>query len=99
MKVKHTVLFNFKEDAGEAQVQDALDTLNRLPKIISEIQEWEIAEDQGRRKSSFRFALLATFADMDAMERYLIHPEHESAVAKAAPLLNQVAEHDYVIQA
>lgn len=97
MAVKHTVLFNFKEDTGEPQIRDAVDALNRLPEIISEIQDWEIAEDQGKRKGSFRFALLATFADMNAVERYLVHPEHERAVAKAALLLEQVAEHDYVI--
>lgn len=96
MAVKHTVLFGFKKTADEAQIQEAITALNRLPGLISEIQDWEIAEDLGKRESSLRFALLATFADMAAMERYLKHPEHERAVAQAAPLLEQVAEHDYV---
>ncbi len=95
MAVKHTVLFNFKDGTDEAVIQGAVAALNRLPNVIAEIQDWEIAEDLGLRESSFRFALLATFADMDAMERYLRHPEHESAVAQAAPHLSQVAEHDY----
>lgn len=97
MAVKHTVLFSFKEGTDEAVVREAIASLNRLPSVISEVQNWEIAEDLGKREGSFRFALLATFADMDAMERYLKHPEHEGAVAQAAPNLSQVAEHDYVV--
>ena len=96
MAVKHTVLFNFKEGTDETVVQEAVVGLSRLPEMIPEVQTWEIAEDLGKRESSLRFALLATFADMDAPERYLKHPEHEGAVARAAPYLSQVAEHDYV---
>ena len=96
MAVKHTVLFSFREGTDEAVVQEAIASLNRLPQLISEVQNWEIAEDMGKRESSLRFALLATFADMDALERYLKHPEHEGAVTRAAPYLSQVAEHDYV---
>lgn len=97
MAVKHTVLFSFKEGTNEALVQEAITNLNRLPSIIPEVQKWEIAEDLGKREGSFRFALLATFADMDAMERYLKHPEHEGAVARAVAHLSQVAEHDYIV--
>ena len=97
MSVQHTVLFAFKADADEAKVQDAIASLNRLPGLIEEIETWALAEDEGKREDSFRFALLATFADMAAMERYLVHPEHERAVANAAPILSQVAEHDYTV--
>lgn len=97
MALKHTVLFDFKAGADEAQVQEAIAALNRLPQLIEEIQNWELAEDEGRRDGSFRFALLASFADLASMERYLEHPEHVGAVAKAAPLLSRVAEHDYTI--
>lgn len=97
MSVKHTVLFAFKDDADETKIQDAIASLNRLPELIEEIQTWELIEDEGKREGSFRFALLATFADMVAMEHYLVHPEHERAVAKAAPILSRVAEHDYVM--
>lgn len=96
MAVKHTVLFNFKEGTDEGLVQQVVVSLNRLPSVIPEVQSWEIAEDLGKRESSFRFVLLATFADMDALERYLKHPDHEDAVTRAAPHLSQIAEHDYV---
>ena len=97
MAVKHTVLFGFREGTDEAVVQGAIASLNRLPQVIPEVQNWEIAEDVGKRESSLRFVSFATFADIDAMERYLKHPEHEGAVAQAAPHLYQVTEHDYVV--
>ena len=97
MSIQHTVLFEFKADADETKVRDAIASLNRLPELIKEIQAWELVEDEGKREGSFRFALLATFADMAAMEHYLVHPEHQNAVAKAALILSQVAEHDYTV--
>ena len=95
MTVKHTVLFSFKDNVDETQVQQAITELNRLPELIPEVRSWEIAEDAGKRGASLRFALLATFDDMTAVERYLKHPEHGKVVARALPLLHQLAEHDY----
>ncbi len=99
MTVKHTVLFGFNDNVDETQVRQAITELNRLPELIPEVRSWEIAEDVGKRGTSLRFALLATFDDMAAVERYLKHPEHEKVVARALPLLHQLAEHDYTMVA
>lgn len=96
MTVNHTVLFGFNDDVDETRVQQAIAELNRLPELIPEVRTWEIAEDAGKRETSLRFALLATFDDMAAVERYLKHPEHVKVVARALPLLDQLAEHDYI---
>ncbi len=95
MTVKHTVLFSFNDNVDEAEVRQTITELNRLPELIPEVRSWEITEDVGKRGTSLRFALPATFDDMVAVENYLKHPEHEKVVARALPLLNQLAEHDY----
>ena len=96
MVVYHTVLFGFKEDTDETQVQACVADLNLLPAAIPEVQSWAVAEDIGKRDGSLRFALLATFADMAALERYLTHPEHVRVVSNALPYLSSLAEHDYL---
>lgn len=94
MPVRHIVLFSFNDGVDETEVRQIIAGLNRLPELIPEVRSWKITEDSGKRGASLRFALLATFDDLPAVERYLEHPEHERVVARARPLLNQLAEHD-----
>ena len=98
MAVDHVVLFQTKPDAAEADVKVAIDGLNALRGQIAEIRSWAIREDIGKRDGSYRFALLARFDDLAAVERYLAHPAHVAAVQVAAPLMLLVAEHDHVVE-
>ncbi len=97
MAVDHVVLFDCKPEAAEADVKAAIAGLDALPGKIAEIRSWVIREDIGRREGSFRFALLARFDDLAAVERYLVHPAHVAAVEVAAPLMLRVAEHDHIV--
>ncbi|GLQ56205.1 Dabb family protein [Devosia nitrariae] len=97
MTIRHVVLFDYAAEAPEAEVQAVIASLNALPGKIAEILDWSLTEDLGKREGSFRFCLIAHFDDMDAMERYLAHPEHEQAVARAMPILVKLAEHDHPV--
>jgi hypothetical protein len=97
MTVRHVVLFDFAGDAGEAKVAAIVDGLNALPAKIPEIRDWSLTEDLGHRPGSFRFCLIAHFENMDAVSRYLAHPEHNEAVARGAAILTKLAEHDHTI--
>lgn len=97
MPVDHVVLFDMKPGTDEALVTAAIDGLNALPSKISWIRGWAIREDVGRREGSYRFALLARFDDLAAVECYLADPAHVVAVAVAAPILLRIAEHDHLI--
>lgn len=97
MAVRHIVLFDFNREADEASVQEAIERLNRLPEQISEIRAWEIKPDLGFREHSHRYALIADFDSMDAVNRYLEHPVHVRVVARASSLITRLAEHDHEI--
>ena len=96
MPVDHLVLFDFKPDVAEAEIRAVIEGLNALPQRIPDIRSWAIREDIGRRDGSCRFALLARFDDLDAVERYLAHPAHVAAVSVGMPLMLRIAEHDHV---
>jgi hypothetical protein len=53
------------------------------PAQIDLIRSWSITEDLGKRPGSCRWFLLPTFEDMESVQRYLDHPVHKEAVAKA----------------
>ena len=97
MPVDHVVLFDMKPGTDEALVATAIDGLNALPSKISWIRSWAIREDIGHRDGSYRFALLARFDDLAAVERYLADPAHVAAVQVAAPIVLRIAEHDHTV--
>jgi hypothetical protein len=97
MTIRHVVLFEYAGNAAEAKVVAVIDGLNALPGKIPEIRDWSLTEDLGQRPGSFRFCLIAHFDDMDAVNRYLAHPEHNEAVARGASILTKLAEHDHAI--
>jgi hypothetical protein len=97
MTVRHVVLFDYKPSTPEPTIQAAIARLNALPATIPEILSWKIVEDIGKREGgSYRFALIATFEDLPAVERYLIHADHVAAVEFGAAHVDRVAEHDHV---
>ncbi|GHA25236.1 hypothetical protein GCM10007989_21130 [Devosia pacifica] len=97
MSIRHVVLFDYAADAAEDEIQAVIAGLDALPSKIEEIRDWSLTEDLGKREGSFRYSLIAHFDDMAAMERYLAHPEHQKAVARAMPILTKLAEHDHTI--
>ena len=74
-----------------------IDALNALPGKIDWIRDWSLTEDLGRRPSSCRFCLIATFDDLEAMNRYLDDPAHQAAVALGVAFLSKLAEHDHTV--
>lgn len=97
MAIRHIVLFDFRHDADETDVHEIISRLNKLPEQISEIRAWEVRPDLGRREHSHRYALVADFDSMEAVNRYLEHPLHVRAVEQASPLITRLAEHDHEI--
>lgn len=97
MAIRHVVLFNFKPGTDEAAIRQIIAQLNELPGLIDEIREWSIREDVGKRDYSTRFALIADFDTIDALNRYLVHPAHERVLEMALPLVGDLAEHDHEI--
>ncbi len=95
MGVRHVVLFSFDTQADDGTVKGIISQLNQLPELIPEIKSWSIHKDVGNREQSFTYALIATFDDMTAVERYLNHPEHVRVVNQALPIMHRLAEHDH----
>ncbi|MGC7102839.1 Dabb family protein [Amycolatopsis lurida] len=84
MKIKHIVLFTLKEgiSTDDDRVQEAADFSASHARHIPDIQTWETGFDTSRRAISADFAIVGTFADAEAVARYLDHPHHRTGVAK-----------------
>ena len=93
--LKHLVFFKFKPEATEAEIGDLVQSLQALPAIIPEIREFQVGRDVVRSERSYDLGLLSAFDDLDAMQRYQVHPDHQAVVAKVKRLCSGVVAVDY----
>lgn len=95
--IRHLVLFRFKPEATAEEQSEFIAMLEALPGKIAEIIDFEVGRDVVRSARAFDVALTATYADLAALERYAVHPDHLPVVARAKELCAQVASVDYEI--
>lgn len=93
--IRHIVFFKFKADATEAQILDLEEGLKGLPALIPEIRGFEVGRDVLRSERSFDLGLVSTFDDLDALQRYQVHPDHQVVVAKVRQIAEKVVAVDY----
>lgn len=95
--LRHVVLFKFKSEATETQVQEIVDDLKALPNQIQEIHsfEWGLNHSTEGRSKGLTHCFLLTFKSQADLDAYLPHPAHAAFVRKALPLIEDVTVVDY----
>lgn len=91
----HVVLFKFKPETTEAEIQQLAEGLGRLPAIIDEIREFRFGRDVLRSERSYDFGLVSSFEDLEALQRYQVHPDHQKVVAHVKAICSGVVAVDY----
>ena len=86
--IRHIVFFKFKSIATDDKIIVLENGLRALPRLIPEIKGYEFGRDIVQSQRSFDFALIATFADIGALQRYSTHPEHQ----KVLKLINEISD-------
>lgn len=96
--LRHVVLFAFKEDVKEAEIQEVVDAFAALEEKIDVIVDLEHGTDVGVEGLSqgFTHGWVVTFADAKGRDVYLPHPEHQAFVKIAKPRIEKVLVFDYV---
>lgn len=99
--IKHIVMWKFMDHAEGRSKQDNLDyvrdRLMTLPAIIPELKSIEIGQDIGIGRDPFDMALVTTFEDAAALERYQQHPEHKKISAYVSKVRTDRACVDFAI--
>jgi len=75
---RHTVLFNLKDDADEAAVMTAMNSLADLPTVESMLIEENIVPIGDH--SPYKWLLIGDFADQDARDAYEKHAQHVEVI-------------------
>ncbi|MCM1974277.1 MULTISPECIES: Dabb family protein [Streptomyces] len=81
--IRHLVLFKLNEGVkrDDPRVVAGEEAFRALPEKISEIRFWELGWNLSDRPIAYDFAINSGFDDVDALRRYVEHPEHQAGVA------------------
>lgn len=93
--ITHLVFFKFKPETTNTEIQQLTEGLGRLPEFIEEIQEFRFGADVIRSERSYDFALVSSFEDLEAMQRYQVHPEHQKVIAHVKAITSSVVAVDF----
>ena len=93
--ISHVVLMKFKPGVSEVDIEELEKLLNELPNKITEIHAYEFGRDLVRSKRSYDFALTALFANIESLDRYQTHPQHQPLIKKIQEICESVATVDF----
>ena len=95
--LRHVVLFKFKADATQEQIDEVTDAFAALPKKIDAIKDFEWGTDVSveNKTAGFTHCFVVTFADEEGRAEYLPHPAHKEFVKLVGPVLDKVLVVDY----
>jgi len=93
--ITHVVFFKFKPETTTAEIQQLAEGLGGLPGKIEDIREFRFGKDVVRSERSYDFGLVSGFDDLDAMQRYQVHPEHQKVVAHVKAITSSVVAVDF----
>jgi hypothetical protein len=99
-RLRHLVLFRFKDASTPADVARIVAAFRDLPAKIKEIADFEWGTDvspEGKAQG-FTHCFLLTFATAAARDAYLPHPAHKEFVALIGPHIDKVCVVDYWTQ-
>ncbi|MBS1789011.1 MAG: Dabb family protein [Acidobacteria bacterium] len=93
--IRHIVIFKFKPEVSQTDRNGFLEMLRALPSKISEIIDFEAGFDVVRSARAFDLALVSTYADLAALDRYAKHEHHLPVIARSKEICEQIASVDF----
>ncbi len=97
-RVRHVVLFKFKDTATQEQIKQVEDAFRALPKKIPVILDFEWGTNMSPENldQGFTHCFFLTFKTPADRDAYLPHPEHKAFGKLLRPILDKVLVIDYI---
>ena len=72
----HIVIWKYRGDTLQAEREEHVARLRRLPSLIPGIESFNVGFDTLHLARSYDVGLVAIFRDRAALDAYTVHPEH-----------------------
>lgn len=91
----HIVMFQFKEENKEVNLERVKEMLEALPSQIDTLRSMEVGIDISRSERSFDLVLVSTFDNEEGLNVYAPHPAHQAVVSviKEVTTLSKVVDY------
>lgn len=95
--LRHVVLYKFKAEITEKQVQEVVDAFAALPGKVDTIIDFERGTNisQENKSEGFTHCFVVTFRDTAGRDVYLKHPAHDEYVKVVKDRREKVIVFDY----
>jgi hypothetical protein len=93
--INHVVLAKFKPGTNDDDIKELERMLDDLPNRIIEILTYEFGRDLTQSPGSYDFAIVALFANLEALDRYQSHPRHLPLVKKLQEICGNLISVDF----
>jgi hypothetical protein len=96
-KLRHVVLFKFKDTTSAEKIKEIEDAFRGLPKKIPEIVdfEWGTNVSVENKSEGFTHCFIVSFKNADGRAVYLPHPAHKEFGAMLGSYLDKVLVVDF----
>ena len=92
--IQRMVMFAPLDSASDEEFEQAVRRLEGLDEKLDEISDWSLQINMDA-ETEWKAGLVATFADEETMERYVVHPVHAEiaqGIGKVAKIARFAAE-------
>jgi len=91
----HIVMFQFKEENKEVNLERVKEMLEALPEKIETLKSMEVGIDISRSERSFDLVLISKFDDQAGLDFYVPHSAHQEVVSviKEVTSLSKVVDY------
>jgi Stress responsive A/B Barrel Domain len=91
----HIVIWKYREGVTQAERDEHVARLRRLPSFITHVESFVVGFDELRLSRSYDTGLVATFRDRAGLASYDAHPEHVLVAAYGRSISEHVASVDF----
>ncbi|MCA9891811.1 MAG: Dabb family protein [Anaerolineae bacterium] len=87
-------MFRFKNRTQE-QAEALKARLMTLPPVIDQIKSYEIGINIVESARAYDVVLISKFDDMESMQEYQVHPDHQAVLAYVREVTDSIVAADY----
>ena len=95
--IVHIVMFKFKEENKESNIELVVKKLNGLLEKIDELKSIEVGVDFNKSERAFDLSLYSTFDSKEDLQAYAVHPEHLKVVELIKSVTSESKVVDYIV--
>ena len=92
----HIVCWKYKPEIDGVTRRDHREQLKTLPGLVPGIESFDVGEDILHLDRSFDTGLVARFPDVQALDAYTVHPEHQRVAAIGKEISQQTISVDFL---